>query len=155
MIDQKQLRKYIVAAALHDLGLWSREAEDLIMGTIAVESSGGAYLRQRNDGPALGICQIEPATHNDIAYRYLVARPDLHAKALRAAHVINLTTDHLVGNLRYSVTLCRLKYYMCPGAIPKSLEGQADYWKKYYNTLKGAGTVRKYIEAYQAIVGGV
>jgi len=31
--------------------------------------------------------------------------------------------------------------------VPDSLEDQAKYWKKYYNTVAGAGTVEHFIEA--------
>lgn len=153
MIDQKQLRKYIVVPVLQDLGMWSRDAEDLVMGTIAVESNGGQYIRQIGGGPALGICQIEMATHNDIAYRYLAARPDLLSKVLKAANVINLSSDHLMSNLKYAVAICRLKYFMIPTKIPGDLAGQAAYWKRYYNTPLGAGTEQKYIRAYHRVVG--
>ena len=30
--------------------------------------------------------------------------------------------------------------------MPTSVEGQANYWKKYYNSELGAGSVEHYIE---------
>ena len=59
----------------------------------------------------------------------------------------------LIGweHLRYNPLLCvlftRLKYKKVPEEIPMSLEGRAKYWKKYYNTVAGKGTVEHYIKA--------
>lgn len=42
--------------------------------------------------------------------------------------------------------LARLYYLSKPGLIPESLQDQAAYWKKYWNTELGAGTVQQYID---------
>ena len=76
-IDAEQLRKDIVRPAIEKIGLWSQEAEDLLIGTAAQESHLGTYLRQLGDGPALGIFQMEPATHNDIHENFLRYKHDL------------------------------------------------------------------------------
>ena len=49
--------------------------------------------------------------------------------------------------MQYGAAICRLCYYRAPGALPDEgdPEGQARYWKRYYNTPLGAGTVEKYI----------
>ena len=53
--------------------------------------------------------------------------------------------------LRYNPLLAliftRLKYKLIPEAIPKTLEGRAKYWKKWYNSLLGKGTIEHYIDA--------
>ena len=46
-----------------------------------------------------------------------------------------------------SVILCRLFYLLRPGKIPDTLEGRAAYWKKYYNTEYGKGTIEHYIKS--------
>ena len=45
---------------------------------------------------------------------------------------------------------------MMPEKLPNSydIEGLAKYWKKYYNTEGGKGTVEKFIEKYEKYVGG-
>ena len=40
-IDKDQLRELIIRPTLEELDLWSPEAEDLLMGTAAVESNLG------------------------------------------------------------------------------------------------------------------
>ena len=55
---------------LSSIGLYSVEAVYLLLGTCAVESNFGTYLKQKN-GPALGVFQIEPSTLIDIWENYL------------------------------------------------------------------------------------
>ena len=53
--------------------MYSPVAENLIMGTAAQES-GFTYIKQLGGGPALGMFQVEPATAEDILFRYLKIR---------------------------------------------------------------------------------
>lgn len=54
---------YVVRPVLRVMSAWSQPAEDLVMGTAAQESRL-TYLRQLGGGPALGLWQMEPATHD-------------------------------------------------------------------------------------------
>lgn len=146
---RKQLRELIIAPVLKTLGLYSKEAEDLIFGTACVESGCGEYIAQLGGGPAKGIYQMEPATAKDIYANFLKYKPDLQAK-LDALRCEGLTLEeNLVGNLYFATAMCRIHYLRQPGAIPSDLEGLAEYWKKYYNTPLGKGTVNKFVEAYR------
>ena len=53
---------------------------------------------------------------------------------------------------RLAVMLCRLDYYRESSSIPDGVDGQAAYWKKYYNTVLGAGTVAGYKAAYARMI---
>lgn len=149
MIRPQDLRECVIRPVLKALELHSAEAEDLLMLTAAQESKLGFHLTQLN-GPALGIYQIEPATHKDIL-RYLSRRTDLAQKvgmfAVKGSH------DELVWNLAYSTAIARIKYYMVPLPIPLSLGGQAEYYKKYYNTALGKATVAEALGNYRRYVG--
>jgi hypothetical protein len=46
-----------------------------------------------------------------------------------------------------SVVFARLLYLIIPSTIPSTLEARASYWKRYYNSVLGAGTVDGYIKA--------
>jgi hypothetical protein len=48
--------------------------------------------------------------------------------------------------------LCRLHYIRCPGFIPDTINGQAEYWKKYYNTYLGKGTTEQYLKNWNGLV---
>lgn len=47
----------------------------------------------------------------------------------------------------YSCLAARLYLAAIPEAVPSSLEDQAAYWKKYYNTEAGKGTEEAFIQA--------
>ena len=129
------------------IGAYSVEAVYLLLGTCAVESNFGTYLKQRN-GPALGVFQIEPGTLIDIWENYLYYKDEL---AYRIKQVSGVGESDLFAcemNLAYQICIARVKYLRRPGVIPVELVGQAGYWKKHYNTYKGKGTVDKYIEKF-------
>ena len=65
MLDIPQFRANIIRPVLLVIGGESRAAENLILGT-ALQESNLRYLRQLGDGPARGVYQMEPATHDDI-----------------------------------------------------------------------------------------
>ncbi|XP_013404288.1 uncharacterized protein LOC106169384 [Lingula anatina] len=46
----------------------------------------------------------------------------------------------------YSGLAARLVLSNIPAAVPADVRGQAEYWKKYYNTGSGAGTPQKFID---------
>ena len=52
----------------------------------------------------------------------------------------------LETNLAAQIAMCRLHYRRIPKALPSSLKGQAAYWKKYYNSSAGRGTVEDFLE---------
>lgn len=41
----------------------------------------------------------------------------------------------------FSGVFARIRLYLVPAAIPNDINGQAAYWKNYYNSAAGAGTV--------------
>ena len=143
-IRAKDLRECVIRPVLQALELHSAEAEDLLMMTAAQESKLGFHLVQIN-GPALGIYQIEPATHRDIL-RYLSRRTDLAHKV--GSFAVKGSDDELTWNLAYATAIARIKYYMVPTPIPSTVEGQAAYYKKYYNTPLGKATALEAMENY-------
>lgn len=150
-LDAIQLREYIVRPTLVRLGLWSVSAENLVVGT-AVQESHLDYVKQLGRGPALGICQMEPRTHDDIWENYLRYHPGLAAKVGDfLAPWPSDRSKQLITNLAYAVALCRLHYRRVPTALPKpnDLQGLADYWKRHYNTYLGAGTVDQFVKNYE------
>ena len=65
-----QMRSMVIRPSLKKLGLHSTSAEELVPGTVIIES-GLTYLKQHGDGPALGLWQIEPPTHEDLYTNFL------------------------------------------------------------------------------------
>jgi hypothetical protein len=150
-IDCKQLREWVVRPVLEHLAPeipYSLDAEELLLGTCAQESHMGTWIDQTTPGPgpAYGIFQMEKATHNDLLKNFLKYKPALGASLLR--YVTYTEAEEMVGNLYYAAAMCRIHYFRSPGKIPHTLSEQAAYWKKYYNTVLGKGTVREYQENY-------
>lgn len=127
---------------------YSIDAEKLLLGTAAQESKYGKYVYQIGGGSALGKFQMETETFNDICENFLASRPNLMAKIIQITSVDMLNSDDLVTNDKLATCMARVHYFRQKGAIPKTLLGQANYWKDYYNTFKGKGTVEEYIENY-------
>lgn len=144
----KQLRDLIFETMEYCGMVISDSAVNLLVGTICQESACGEYLKQIK-GPACGICQIEPNTAKDIINNYILKRVNLFTAYSRLYNK-NLTLEqNLCYNLMFSIFMCRIFYLRFAEKIPDTLEGQAKYWKKYYNTSKGKGTVEQYITNYR------
>lgn len=159
MINAIQLRMEIIRPVLEYLDPvipYSVAAENLLMGTCAQESRMGSYVKQVS-GPACGIFQMEPATHNDICENFLEYRPGLDdlTNELRARGITpGSKLSDLVGNLYYQVAMTRVHYVRVRMALPEedNVEEQANYWKLFYNTPEGKGTVEEFIENYNRYV---
>jgi hypothetical protein len=53
---------------------------------------------------------------------------------------------------RLACLMARLHYVRFAEAVPRDLQGQAAYWKKYYNTVAGKGTPKKYMNDWAALI---
>jgi len=145
-IHPGQLREYIIRPVLNRIGLYSEAAEELLMLTAATESLCGKFVHQVG-GPALGIFQMEPRTHDDIWENFLKYKPAL------AMHVktYGRISQQLPGNLYYACAMARVHYLRVPERLPSAMDvdGLARYWKDHYNTHLGAGQPHEAVENYQ------
>ncbi|WP_291329036.1 hypothetical protein [Desulfovibrio sp. UCD-KL4C] len=142
----------LIKRVLIEADLYSPEAEELLILTVAQESQGGTYLRQLGNGPALGIFQMEPATHDDIWENFLGYRESLGERILDVAGMFNgPDSKELEYNFRYAILMARMQYYRRREPLPavNDVKGRAVYWKIYYNTPSGAGTVSEAISNYE------
>ena len=148
----EQFKYLIIDPTLKQSGLYSPEASDLLLGTALVESNLD-YLKQIGGGPALGYFQMEPATFDDIFFRYL-GRDDkkelmymvnMFLVRQHEGAVLTHPVTQLMTNLPLAVLMARIRYLMVPEPIPESVDGQAAYWKKHYNTVLGAGEEVHYL----------
>jgi hypothetical protein len=157
-LSLSQFRDYVVVPALEQLGFYSLAAEQLVMGTLAQESHG-TYLKQLGNGPAMGLFQMEPATHKDLWLSFIKYKRALSGTLLGMTsdsvdenYYASGWPDHnaLVWNNRYAAAMCRVHYYRKSQPLPESndIKGLAAYWKKHYNTVHGAGTVEEFIKNF-------
>jgi len=151
-INPGQLRQLVISPALASIGLGGQAAEELLMGTVLQESEGGTYLHQLGQGPAIGIFQMEPRTHDDLWASFLSRRADLSAKVSSLLMPGQSRLDQLAGNLLYAAAMARLLYYRCPEPLPApgDIPAQAAFYKRWYNTAQGAASVESYLQRWKA-----
>lgn len=142
-----------IQKTLHDIGLWSQSAEDIILG-IGAQESNYQYVQQIGGGPALGYWQMEPATHDDIWKNYLHYRAPLAGKIQTLLQGSPVSASAMVNNLPYAIGMARVKLLRAPEPFPLAgdIDGYADYWKKWWNTNGGAGTIDEFLNNWQKYI---
>ncbi len=157
-MNATQLRELIVRPSLEEVDLHSDAAEDLVMGTAAQESHL-QYVKQLGGGPALSLFQIEPATYNDYWDNYLQHREDLADKIFAAIQYDDVIPkippdpERMIWDLKFASIMCRIHYRRISSPLPEhgDIAGYAAYWKKYYNTVHGAGTEEEFVQNYELV----
>ena len=143
--------------ALKETGLYSHDMYYLLLGTAATESDFGKITKQVN-GPALGIFQIEPATHQDIWKNYLAYKPKLTERVLRTKWKwipwqtqlrYNVKYQTVMAAVHYQRALERLNYRLPSHKKPWSL---AWFYKLTFNSYKGKGTTIRFYQKYKEYV---
>ena len=144
----KESIERIIKETLDHMDLYSEDALEMIYKTGKAES-GYRTLQQYGGGPALGFFQMEPATYRDIWENYVMYREKYRNKLYSLGFDDSKMDYCLMSNIGIQVAMCRLHYRRVPSALPKAgdLEGQAKYWKKYYNSHLGKGTIEHFMEA--------
>ena len=144
---EKSIKK-IIRLALQHLDLDSEAARSLIYKTGKAESNYKT-LQQYGGGPALGFFQMEPSTCQDIWDNYVMYRPKYRDKLYALGFDEGTLEFCLLSNIGLQVAFCRLHYRRVPSALPKAddLKEQAKYWKVYYNSHLGKGTIKHFIGA--------
>lgn len=164
-LSPRHLKLFVVEPVLAHLsgpdapGIGSAAAAELVLGTAAQESHLRALDQitgagDRTLGPAYGLFQIEPRTHDDIWKNYLAHRPAL---ARRVAALRGEWPDpvvQLATNLAYAAAMARLVYYRSPVklAAPGDVAGHARVWKQVYNTHLGKGTEAQFADSWRRLV---
>ena len=145
-----------IQKVLAPLGLYSPEAEELLMATCAQESLLGKY-REQVGGPALGIFQMEPATYDDIWDNYLKYHMDLATKIAALVPPGVVPEAHiLINNDDLAIAMARIQYLRAPGALPAATDLNAIwlYYKAHYNTPLGAAKQIDFYRHYHELVQG-
>ncbi len=179
-MDKGQLRE-LIQLVLEEYGLYSRDAEEILMLTCAAESNMGQYIKQVGGGPALGIFQCEPNTLNwawnkacdmrdkiELSVEWDRLVEDMPPMTLKKQKDWVYKSNKFLNKLRYKdiendfifclsyqIIMCRLVYYFKTSkALPsyKDVQGMAEYYKKYYNSILGAATVEGTIKKYNKYV---
>lgn len=149
-LNPEQLLSLVVRPKLDRIGMGGIEAEQLIMGTGAVESHF-VWLKQVGGGPALGLWQMEPFTFRDILSR---CSGELLTVVFEIAGTRSPTPDMLVGNLGFAAVMARLKYRDARPALPAAwdIAAMEVYHKRYYNSAIGATRPGEFARAWSDVI---
>ena len=120
-------RKKQIEDTLLAIGLYSVNAVNLLLETMAQESAFGKYRRQIGGGPAMGIMQIEPATHADSWETFLKYRKELGNKILQVSGLTKPNVIALENNDVYSICIARVKYFRDSYPIPDTVDERAKF----------------------------
>lgn len=128
---------------LKEWDMYSESAVELLAMICAHESLGGKHRRQIGGGPALGVFQIEPLTHDSVWDN----SDTIHKRA--AKYGIKRDLSQLEHNDKYSVFVARHYLAMDRNPLPKNPQAMAEYCKSYWNRT-GKATAEKYLADYKA-----
>ena len=124
-----------------------------------VESKDGTHSATYRSGYHGGIWQVDKIgfedTKNTASHPKLQTKFDAIKKSFTGADGNPLDWRSVEwSDLRkplYSGLAARLLLTNIPAAIPSDIPGQADYWKKHYNTEAGGGTAKKFEDDVKAL----
>ncbi len=143
----------LIQRTLVKVEMYSRSAEELLIGTAAHESHLGTYLRQLG-GPARGFFQMEPETERDIWKNYLRYRPGIADTVEAVTSVCTPSSWALESNLAYQIVMARLQYRRSPEPLPPidNVSAMAKYWDEHYNCNPNKGLPKQFIQDYYRFV---
>lgn len=127
----------------------------LVYRTGLVESKYQYIMQKGGSNIARGFWQCEPWVAVSLCNDYLKYREPLMKKVADICYLdwkyfLNPKEEDwreiLTTNLIAGIVACRLHYWRVPKPMPKTLDEQAAYWKRWYNTTKGAGTEEHFKE---------
>ena len=126
-MNRQQLISNVIEPVLEDMEVYSKDAENLLIMIAAHESREGHYLCQVR-GPAIGIYQMEPRTHDDIIDFLERDRPELLNKLLNWTPRID--PNLMAGNHYYATFMARAFFLRFPEEIPSEPILAVRYLKK-------------------------
>ncbi len=136
------LAKEMIAKVCDCLG-GNVHGADLVLETAYAETGLGT-IKDRTLKAGMGICQFDNMPFYDVKSRSMRYRNKI--KNELGIDIALVHWEHLRYNPYLSFLFCRLKYLLVSEKIPDTIEQRAKYWKKYYNSYLGTGTVKHYLK---------
>lgn len=159
-LDPGQVKNFIIVPTLTAMGsqFASIAAINLMLG-IAMAESQLRYVRQYTNsgyGPARGLCQMEPDTHNDCWTNWLNAPSQAAVARVIRGLIGNLTPDAdlMVSNVAYDFAMARIKCWRDRGPLPawNDAVGMSAFHKRVYNTAGGAADAAANVVHFKAAI---
>ena len=120
--------------------------------TACTETKLGTYPDSHPEKMGVGLCQHDEINIDDLHLngepRHFKIVKEVFGYDIPKVLLKDLSEDPLL-----SLICCRLSYKRIPARIPSMLVERAVYWKRYYNTESGKGTVEHYLESVEQMLG--
>jgi hypothetical protein len=120
--------------------------------TACTETRLGTYPDSHPEKLGVGLCQHDQIGLDDIQQEG-EARHFKIVKEKFGYDIPSIVLKDLAYDPLLSLICCRLSYKRIPARIPAILIERAVYWKRYYNTESGKGTIEHYLESVEQILG--
>lgn len=156
MISNTQFRE-LLYTILEPIRLWSEDAEELLVATMAHESLGGTYIIEIGRGfdttPSYGIFDMQTKTHDSLI------------NALGASKIFQICTlcgfkelphaEEMAWNMKYAILMARHYYLTFKEPLPAADDINAiwNYYKQFWNTSAGSAIQAEFIEHYNQFIG--
>lgn len=121
------------------------QASNLLIETASQETHLGRYPDKYPHKHGVGLCQFDLIGFEDTRDR-TSAKVKERVRQSFGVNMDSIEHRDLAFSPLLSLIWCRCFYLLRPGAIPSDIQGRGEYWKKYYNSELGAGTVEEYAE---------
>ena len=153
-MNLKQVKKYWVEPALEFFPKPLRTPNrKQFMVAIGLVESGYNYVAQFPEAYALGYWQVQLGTYRDNILNFLEFKNEFNdgwsiIKKIHQATYQSMTSDCVFACYMGAITV-----YRAPAALPEynDIKGMAKYWKTYYNTSQGAGSIEEAFQDMQQV----
>ena len=144
LVNEKELYM-IVDEVVNVLGNGRNDSvADLLIETARAETLMGEARDRTPIRAGVGLMQFDEVAFNDVKERAGAKWGDIVLERLKTDMNI-VKFDWLAYSPFLSVLWARLKYKLIPDEVQSDIYERAKYWKKYYNTYKGKGTIEHYL----------
>lgn len=151
--DREHIERVINAVCLY-LGSNAILAGKLLMETCAAETQLCTYPDRHPEKLGVGGFQFDQIALDDLKQE-TNERHKRKIERLWGFVLDDIELHELADDFLLAAICCRLKYMRVPAAIPDNYLDRAAYWKRYYNTSTGKGTIEHYLNAAEAFdLGG-
>jgi hypothetical protein len=117
---------------------------------IATVETGRGTIEDRTIGAGMGICQFDEIGFDDVKARTRSRHRDSINRCF-SVDINDVVWEDLRTSPLLSLIWCRLKFKLIPDAIPSSISGRGSYWKKFYNTSAGKGSLAHYLDMNESL----
>ena len=153
-MDLRQVKKYWVEPALEFFPEPLRTPNrKQFMVAIGLVESGYNYVAQVPEADALGYWQVQKGTYLDNQVNFLDFKNEFNhywvlLKKIHIASYPSMASDCVFACYMGAITV-----YRAPASLPQynDIEGMANYWKTYYNTSQGAGSIEDAFQVMQQV----